>query len=133
MNDNLFNNPYLSNLAALQGLSQRERETLLEQVLRNLELSGNYSTMQNDNMSGASYGGRIGYNIPMESGNLRMGVTGQGYKMDSPYGSSKDREITGGDVGYSWGPNDLSLSYSKYGSEMTTSPLFQLLFRRYFE
>jgi hypothetical protein len=130
MNDRLFNNDYLYNLIALQQL--REQQSPLEQLLRNLQVNGQAGSIDGRDVSGYSYGGRIGSALPIGPGMFRAGIQGQGYNVDTPMGRMSDRGITGGDIGYSWGDKDLGLSYNTM-PEQGGSPLLQLLFKKYFD
>lgn len=122
MENNLFNNPYLSDLVFLQRLAiQNPNE--LQQLLKNIQVTQLESIPDN---RGYAYGGRIGYAVPVDSGLFRAGITGQGFNM----GQNKDFDISGGDIGYATKDRDLSLSYKKqseYGPN-----LIQLLFKQYF-
>lgn len=123
-------------------MGDKEREVFLDKLLKNLEITGEYSQFANDNVKRDVWGGRAGYNLPLdESSAIRAGISGGGYKVDTPIGQFKDREITGGDIGYKFGPNDLSLSYTSRGvfpglsdenSPMTINDFWRLLYRRQF-
>ena len=112
MNDNV--------LAAFQSLSQQEKQSFLDQLLQNLQLTGSYQSMQNNMVDGYGYGGRVGYSVPTESGKFTVGATGQGFSADTPFGSMSKKEVTGGDVSYNFGPNTLSLMYDKMGQIPST-------------
>jgi hypothetical protein len=88
--------------------------------LQNLQLTGSYGSFQNPAAEGYGYGGRVGYSIPTEEGKFSVGATGGGFAADTPYGNMSKRQITGGDVSYSFGPNTLSLMYDKMGQIPTT-------------
>lgn len=123
-------------------MDKKEQETFLSRLLKNLELTGQYNEFANDFVSGSNFGGRVGYNLPLDKAStIRAGVSGGGYKIDTPVGQFKDKEISGGDIGYRFGPNDLSLSYTKRGvlpelsdenSPMNIKDFWRLLYRRQF-
>ena len=112
MNDNI--------MAAFQSLSQQERQSFLDQLLQNLQLTGSYESFQNPMVDGYGYGGRVGYSVPTEGGKFSVGATGGGFAADTPFGNMSKQQITGGDVSYNFGPNTLSLMYDKMGQIPTT-------------
>jgi hypothetical protein len=132
MNDNPFRNDSLYNLIALQQLEQQQSQDPLFQLLRNLQVSGQLSSTEGQGVSGYNYGGRVGSALPLGDGLFRAGLTGQGYNVNTPMGTNRDFNITGGDVGYNWGTNDMSLSYNNQGGTGGV-PLIQLLFKKYFD
>jgi hypothetical protein len=131
MEDNIFGNPNYYNLRALQEMSGKSDQDMLTALLRNLAISGQISSIDGEGTSGYSFGGRIGSELPVGQGLFRAGVTGQGYRANTPFGTFKDKELTGGDVGYKWNDKDVSLSYDQYGGTGGV-PLWQLLFSKYF-
>jgi hypothetical protein len=124
MNDNMYN------MLPIQQLSQMSDNDIVAALIRNLAISGQLNSIDNG-ASGYSYGGRIGSALPAGEGLFRAGITGQGYSAKTPYGNFKNNELTGGDIGYSWNDNDLSLSYDRQGGTGGV-PLWQLLFKKYF-
>ena len=132
MDERLFNNPDLTSMLGLENLSQQDQQSILAALIRNLSIQGQLGSIDNNGMSGYSYGGRVGSSLPIGDGMFRAGIAGQGYRVKNPYDTMSEREITGGDLGYSWGNNDLSLSYDKQGGTGGV-PLIQLLFQKYFD
>jgi hypothetical protein len=125
--------------AAFQQLSEKEKQTILSTLLQNLQLSGSATQFENQYVDGYGYGGRIGYEVPMgDDRGLSFGLTGSGYSVDTPYGTFSDRELTGGDVGYRFGPNKLSASYETKGMAgnelgvVPTEDIIRLLYSRQF-
>jgi hypothetical protein len=129
MENGLFNNPNI--MMALQQLSQSGQDSELAQVLRNLQISGQLGSFERGDVSGYNYGGRVGYGFPIGEGLFSAGVSGQGYKADTPMGTFRDSGLTGADLGYKWDDKDLSMSYNQTGGTGGV-PLWQLLFSKYF-
>ena len=130
MENGLFNNPNL--ILALQQLAQSGQNSEVNQILKNLQVSGQLNSFENSNVSGYNYGGRVGYGFPTNEGMFRAGITGQGFNANTPVGTMKDFNVTGGDIGYSQKDQDLSLSYNRQGGTGGV-PLLQLLFKKYFD
>ena len=125
--------------AAFQQLSEKEKQSVLSALLQNLQLSGSASGFENGGVSGYGYGGRLGYEVPMgDDRGLSFGVTGSGYSVDTPVGTFSDRELTGGDIGYRFGPNRVSAAYEKRGMAgnelgmIPTEDIIRLLYSRQF-
>ena len=125
--------------AAFQQLSEKEKQSVLSTLLQNLQLSGSANRFENEYVDGYGYGGRIGYEVPMgDDRALSFGLTGSGYSVDTPVGNFSDRELTGGDIGYSFGPNRVSASYQKQGMAgnelgmIPTEDIIRLLYSRQF-
>ena len=78
-------------------------------IINNLQLSGGGSS----NQYGKQIGGRIGYNIPLEDGNINAGVSGYGYK----YGNQSGAALSGIDASYSQGANTYGIDYSRMSPE----------------
>lgn len=103
--------------SALQNLSKQEQDVFLRNLLKNLEISGTYEMFGDQNVDGQSYGGRLGYNVPLDNrSSVRAGVSGGGFKVNTPAGTFQGSDVTSGDVGYRFGPNDLSVSYTSQGA-----------------
>jgi hypothetical protein len=127
----------------LSKLPKNERQDFLSNLIKNLRISGEYSKIGNDYVNVDQFGGRIGYSLPLDKSTLDFGMVGGGQTVETPVGTFKDRQVTGGDVSYKFGPNTLSAAYDKYGmlpSQMT-QPLpgesalenfFRILYRREF-
>lgn len=100
----------------LMKIPKGKRDDLLSQIIKNLELNLDYTKFQEPYVSGSRYGGRIGYGASTENGNrFRAGITGGGADVNTPIGRIKESMLTGGDVGYTFGPNDVSLAYITRG------------------
>jgi len=118
--ENLFLN--LQN--KLSKMSKKEQDSLFSKLIKSLSIQGGYEKTDDDFAKGYGYGGRAGLNIPIDDDMLRFGVSGGGFKVDTPFGQFKDSGITGGDVGYKFGPNELGLSYtSRGGAPMARIPM----------
>jgi hypothetical protein len=126
----------------IQNMPHQGQSRIIDQIynaLQNLQLTGEYGTIDDGFAKGSMYGGRIGYGVPMEDGKLSAGVTGSGMNISTPFGRFGQRDITGGDISYQTGPNVFGASYNKYGSlpgDIGVSPienLFQLTYRRQFD
>jgi hypothetical protein len=116
-------------LAAFSQLNEREKESFLARLLQNLQLSGSASGFADEYTNGYGYGGRVGYEIPVgDDRALSLGLTGR----------FSDRQITGGDIGYSFGPNRVSASYEQQGMAgnelgmVPTEDIIRLLYSRQF-
>lgn len=131
MNDDIFGNPNYYALRELQANTGISDNDILAALLRNLIISGQAGSIDGKDVSGYSFGGRVGSEIPLGQGLFRAAITGQGYRANTPFGIFKDRELTGGDIGYKWKDKDVSLSYDQYGGTGGV-PLWQLLFSKYF-
>jgi len=123
----------------VQQMSQEEKSGLLDNLLKRLQLNANYQQFADQYVDGSAFGGRIGYTQPLDKeSDLSLGVTGSGYKVNTPVGDFKDYGVYGGDIGYRFGPNRLSASYEKYGSignelgQMPVKDLVRLLYQRQF-
>ena len=126
-------------LAAFSQLNEKEKKSFLANLLQNLQLSGSASGFADEYTNGYGYGGRVGYEIPMgDDRALSLGLTGSGYSVDTPVGRFSDRQITGGDIGYSFGPNRVSASYEQQGMAgnelgmVPTEDIIRLLYSRQF-
>jgi hypothetical protein len=130
MNDAVFE--------AFKQLDQEEQKNLLDTLLSRLQLGGSFSSFEDQYADGYGYGGRIGYRQPVGEDALTFGVSGSGYKVDTPFGSFGDRGVTGGDIGYEFGPNRLSASYERQGmignelGQVPVDDLIRLLYTRRF-
>jgi hypothetical protein len=127
----------------LSRIPPESRQDFLSSLINNLRISGQYSKGGNDFVNIDQFGGRIGYSLPIDKASLDFGVIGGGQTVETPFGTFKDRQITGGDVSYRFGPNTVSAAYDNYGmlpSQMTQplpgeSPMenfFRILYRREF-
>lgn len=126
-------------LERVQQMNQKEKAGFLDDVLKRLQLNLDYSQFADQYTNGSTFGGRIGYTQPIDKeSDLSLGVSGSGYKVNTPVGEFKDYGFTGGDIGYRFGPNRLSASYEKYGSignelgQMPVKDLVRLLYSRQF-
>jgi hypothetical protein len=110
----------------LRSLSQTEDVSELEALLRQLQVSGSYGS----NDQGYQYGGRIGYSMPVGENNLNLGVSGYGYGVETPFGRQSDRDLTGADVKYQFGPNTIGAKFDRFGAlPGDNGPLLENLFR----
>lgn len=64
---------------------------------------------------GLGGGGRLGVDIPMDNGNLNVGVSGKGYYM--PKQGMGDFKATGIDASYSSGPNTWKAQFEQLSPE----------------
>ena len=124
-------------------LSKEGKKELLTEILNRVQLSGGGATFENEFAKGYGYGGRIGYRQPLEDGGLSVGLSGSGFQVRTPYGTFGQNQLTGGDIGYDFGDNRLTLKYDKNGvmtgssgnSTVPTMPLrdlLQLIYQRRF-
>ena len=85
--------------------------------LSRLQLSGDISQYGDKSSHGVGGGGRVGYSFPIDNNNLIVGLLGSGFKgyANSPQGRIpiNDYRLTGGDVAYQFGQNELGASYQK--------------------
>jgi hypothetical protein len=108
----------------LSKMSKNEQESFFTKLIKSLSIQGGYEKTDDDFAKRYGYGGRAGLNLPVDENTLRFGVSGGGYKVNTPFGQFKDSGITGGDVGYKFGPNELGLAYtSKGGAPMARIPM----------
>jgi hypothetical protein len=131
-------------LNSLRLLEEQERQSTIDRILRGLQLSGGGGTFDNSMASGYGYGGRVGYAMPVGQDQLTAGLTGMGYKAETPAGTVSDRGLTGADVSYKFGPNTLSFMYDKQGmmpsqiapqnpyEMMPLQDFYRLMYRREF-
>lgn len=120
--------------SALEGMNQKEQDSFIKKLLKNLEITGGYEKFGDQYTDGETYGGRLGYNLPLDDKSaVRAGVSGGGFKINTPIGTVKDSEITGGDIGYRFGPNDISLSYTSRGALPLTQIPMQIFERNQFD
>lgn len=120
-------------------MSAEQKSTLLDNILKRLQITGGYQQFADQYVDGSSFGGRVGYTQPIDKErDLTFGLSGSGYKVDTPVGQFKDYGVYGGDVGYRFGPNRISASYDKYGSvgnelgQIPVKDLVRLLYSRQF-
>jgi hypothetical protein len=117
-------------LTAFQSLNEAEQRNFLSTLVSRLQLDLNASSFEDPYATGYGYGGRVGYRQPIGEDALVLGLRGSGFKAETPYGTFRDRGITGGDIGYEFGPNRLSASYEKQGyigNELGGVPVDDLL------
>jgi len=131
-------------MAVFNRLGEAEKQSFLQSLVQNLQqnlqLQGSAQDFQNESAKGYGYGGRIGYSFPMENDKLTVGMSGSGFKAETPFGTFADRGITGGDISYKFGPNNLSLMYDKMGQlpgqrspyETPMEDYLRLMYRREF-
>jgi hypothetical protein len=123
---------------AFQSLNESEQKSLLSTLLSRLQLDLNASSFEDQYASGYGYGGRVGYRQPVGEDALTFGLRGSGFKAETPFGTFKDRGVSGGDIGYEFGPNRISASYENQGyigNELGGIPvddLVRLLYTRQF-
>ena len=115
-------------------LGREQKKELLSEILSRLQISGGGGSFEDQYSKGIGYGGRIGYRQPLANGAFTVGVSGQGYKVDTPFGKFSDRKITGGDLGYEFGDNKLALKYDENGvmGGVPLRDLLQLIYTRRF-
>ena len=127
-------------MVVFNGLGKTEKQSFLENLMRNLQFSMSGQSTENNFAKGYGYGGRIGYSFPVENDKLTFGVSGSGFKSETPFGTVSDKRITGGDISYKFGPNNLSLLYDKMGQlpgqispyETPMEDYLRLMYRREF-
>ncbi len=126
-------------LERVQQMNQKEKASFLDDLMKRLQVNFDYSQFADQYTDGSAFGGRIGYTQPMgKESDLSLGVSGSGYKVNTPVGQFKDYGVTGGDIGYRFGPNRISASYDKYGSvgnelgQVPVKDLVRLLYSRQF-
>ena len=115
-------------------LGQQQKKELLADLLGRLELSGAGGTFEDQYSKGYGYGGRIGYRQPLDNGAFRVGLSGQGYSVNTPYGKFGNRQLTGGDIGYEFGNNNFALKYDRNGmfDGVPLRDLLQLIYTKKF-
>jgi hypothetical protein len=123
----------------VQQMSQEEKSNLLGNLLKRLQLNATYQQFADQYVDGSGFAGRIGYTQPLDrESDLSFGVSGSGYKVDTPVGRLQDYGVTGGDIGYRFGPNRISASYDRSGSignelgQVPVQDLVRLLYQRQF-
>jgi len=118
----------------LKNLDKGKKQELLSDILNRIQLSGQGSNFQNQNVEGYGYGGRIGYRQPIGDDALTLGVTGNRFEAKTPYGIFGGGGISGGDINYDFGNNRLSMKYDKNGAlgGVPLKDLLQLIYQKRF-
>lgn len=119
-------------------LSEQQKKSLLEEIVNRLRLDMQGNTFENQYVSGYQYGGQAQGEIPLGLGDLLFGVRGNAFGVDTPIGKFGQRGISGGDIGYRFGPNEIRASYDS--QDMIPTPIggiptedaVRLMYRREF-
>ena len=115
---------------AFDQLDDDGKRQLLSEILSRVQLSGGGSGFEDGPVKGYGYGGRLGYRQPIGEDALTLGISGGGYKVKTPYGDFSGRALGGADLGYNFGPNDLSARYNK--GQIPVKDLLQIMYQRKF-
>lgn len=90
---------------------------MLEQVIRNLQVSGEVGQTNQGSVSGYAGSGRIGYGMPMDDGYVSVGTMMGGYraKGDTPQGpiNKSDLKVQGMDASYSNRNGTFGVNYER--------------------
>ena len=119
-------------------LSENQKQSILQEILARLQLDMQGNTFKDQYVSGYQYGGQAQGSVPLGIGDLLFGLRGQAFSVDTPIGKFGDRGISGGDIGYRFGPNELRASYDSQSMVPTpiggipTEDAVRLLYRREF-
>ena len=79
---------------------------LYKQIISSLQLSGGMQSIANNH--GIAGGGRVGLTLPVNDGDLNLGVSGSGYKV----GKYKGMTLNNLDANYTKGQNSFGGDYN---------------------
>lgn len=99
----------------------------LEMFLRRLQLQGMYQTQNTGPLALNTYGGRVGYNQPLDDkSGLSVGLSGMGAQGNYAGNKFGQDQITGVDATYYNGPHSLSARFDQKGMMSPSGPPMRL-------